>query len=109
MKRRTRNVMRRPTVAPHHGQVQVGVSFDAAYARIQAQPDTTYVTAAQTPFTAVAATVQRGQRRGQRVIIFRRGRSESARAYEDCWGHVTNANRTYIDSYTQAVGLALGD
>ena len=93
--------MNRPTRPPHHGTVAVTKSFQQAYQEIGR--GAAFTTNAGTPFTAEAGQVKKGRRKGQQVIIFRRGHAESARAYECCWGHATNCNRTYIDSYTQVI------
>jgi hypothetical protein len=67
---------------------------------IQERPESVYTTAFGTRFTAEARLAKKGQHKGQKVIIFKQNGKEMARAYECCWGHETNCNRTYIDSYS---------
>ncbi|CAK7069707.1 MAG: hypothetical protein KER_03053 [Kerstersia gyiorum] len=98
-----RNGQRRPTVSPHHGNLTPTMSFNDAYGAAQRNPATVYNTSAGRPYTLHAALAKRGEHKGQRVIRFMRNEKESARAYECCWGHVTNCNRTYIDSYTSSL------
>ena len=94
---------KRPTRPPHFGTVANPKTFVAAYTSIGAVPTTVYHTAAGTPFTADAGTVSRGRHSGNQVIVFKQNGKEMARAYACCWGHITNCNRTYIDSYAPAV------
>jgi hypothetical protein len=91
----------RPTRPAHSETVANPKTFQQAYVSII--PGHLYHTRAGTPFTAVAGTVSKGRRAGQPVIIFMNGANERARAYMCCWGHQTNCNRTYIDSYTPYV------
>ena len=94
---------KRPTKPPHYGTVQNRETFAAAYASILAAPKTVYQTAAGTPFTAHAVTAIRGKHPGAQVIVFKQDGIEMARAYDCCWGHKTNCNRTYIDSYSPVI------
>lgn len=58
-------------------------------------------------FISNATVAIRGQRSGKRVIVFlheRNGkRTESARAYECCWGHYYNCSGTRIGMYFKAL------
>lgn len=72
---------------------------------MKSNPNRTYKTAVNgTPFTASAQTAARGRHRDEKVLIFRTLEgAERARAYQDCWGHKTNCNRTWIDCYTKQI------
>lgn len=93
----------RPTKPAHCGIVKNSKTFAAAYEAIESAPSALYRTAAATEFTAEARVAKQGRHKGEKVIVFKQSAVEMARAYECCWGHKTNCNRTYIDSYTPVV------
>lgn len=93
----------RPTLNAHSGIVHNSKSFQQAYDEILHNPNRSYRTKAGTPFTCEARITSRGQHTGERVIVFKQGGVEMARAYACCWGKVTNCNRTYIYSYTPMI------
>jgi hypothetical protein len=93
----------RPTIERRSGTVENSKDFSSAFKSISAAPARVYKTQAGTPFTAIAKTVTKGSRLHQEVIIFKQDGKEMARAYEKCWGHTVNCNRTYIDSYTPVI------
>lgn len=95
--------MKRPTVAPHFGSIENSKTFNQAFDSIQANPKKSYFTDSGKEFTAIARTVIKGGRTGEKVIVFKRYDKESARAYSCCWGARTNCNRTYIDPYSHKV------
>jgi hypothetical protein len=90
----------RPTMPPHSGTVTNSKTFATAYRMIQEHSESIYTTAFGTRFTVEARLIQKGHHKRQKVIIFKQDGKEMARAYECCWGHKTNCNRTYIDSYS---------
>lgn len=94
----------KPNIGPHANTAHNRMTFDMAFTHIYANPTTPYATTGDgTPFTARAALTTRGVHKGERVIIFRSNGQERARAYECCWGHGTNCNRTHIACYSEAV------
>lgn len=92
-----------PTQPAHHSTVQNVNTFPQAIALALAAPGHVYHTTAGTPFTVDAGTVSRGRRKDQEVLVFKQNGKEMARAYMCCWGHITNCNRTYINSYTPLI------
>ncbi|MDA8349892.1 MAG: hypothetical protein M0038_14015 [Pseudomonadota bacterium] len=95
----------KPTRPPRHGTAANPRSFTAAYTWVTRHPKLTYHTSGNgTPFRVTAQTATRGRHRDEKVLIFRTLEGvERARAYQDCWGHKTNCNRTWIDCYTQQI------
>jgi hypothetical protein len=94
----------KPTRQPHYGAVTNRVSFQEAFELVEGNPMAEYYTKGNwTPFIIKAAITKRGNYKGQRVLIFLTNNQERARAYECCWGHITNCNRTYIDCYTVSI------
>jgi len=94
----------KPNLGPHYGNVQNRLTFAAAYQHITANPNAQYQTTGnKTTFTAEATRSKGGTHRNQQVIVFRSQGKERARAYECCWGHQTNCNKTHIDCYTKAI------
>ncbi len=88
----------------HQGAINNLLSFNDAYQMLQTHPGSQFATSGNNAsFTAEATTGQKGEHSGERVIIFRSNNVEMARAYECCWGHQTNCNKTYIDCYTQVI------
>jgi len=94
---------------PHYGTVENPLSFDGAYNFVTENPDNEYqTTGLGVEFTATATTAKKGKHVGEQVIIFKSYNAkkrlvERARAYECCWGHQTNCNRTYVDPYTPEI------
>ena len=95
--------MGRPTVVPHFDSVRNPKSFEEAYEFISQNPNRIYYTNLNKEFTAEANITTKGNKQGQKVIIFKRLGTESARSYKCCWGSKTNCNRTYIDSYSDKI------
>ena len=61
----------------------------------------------ETDFVAQAEITQKGPHTGEKVIRFMQDNKEYARAYECCWGHYYNCNRTRIGMYCAALMLLL--
>lgn len=95
----------KPTRPSHHGTACNPKSFAAAYAWVKSNPNQKYKTAGNgAPFRASAQIATRGRHRDEKVLIFRTLEGvERARAYQGCWGHKTNCNRTWIDCYTKQI------
>jgi len=95
--------MGRPTVEPHFGSVDNSKSFEEAYDFIKRNPEKIYHTGLEKEFTTEARITTKGNKKGQKVIVFMRLNKESARSYKCCWGSQTNCNRTYIDPYSHKI------
>ena len=102
-------MIKKQNLGPHFRIITNPKSFDQAFTEIQRNPNATYnTTGNETPFSAEATTCQKGPHKAERVIIFKTKtnkpvETEKARAYECCWGHKTNCNRTHIDCFTKAI------
>ncbi|HFC8519012.1 TPA: hypothetical protein ACFP41_001904 [Neisseria weaveri] len=95
--------MARPNCPAHDDFVTNLLSFEEAYQMLSMNPSTVFKTSAGNEFTALATVTTKGSHKGKKVIRFLRNGGESARAYECCWGHKTNCNRTFIDCYTKVL------
>lgn len=97
--------MRRPTrpARLRNPAFQPPLTFAEAWRLAEDHPQRVFRTQRGTMFRLQPGITGRGPRRGARVIRFMRPDGESSRAYEECWGCVTNVNRTYIDTYTAAI------
>lgn len=93
------NKMPMPTLEKHAGKANNRITFLEAVELIQSNKN--YVTSSGKQFTAEAKKTTKGNHKGKITIIFLRNGKESARAYECCWGHITNCNNTYINMYTE--------
>ena len=91
--------MTRPTEPPHDGQLNNPNTFQVARANLGNIPQD-FETTAGTPFIAEAHIDGKGQHEGHDSILIKRDGEIRAYIYECCWGHITNCNGTYIDSYT---------
>ena len=94
---------KRPTKDPHSGLVDNPKTFQQVYGDVSRNSGNQYRTKAGTPFTCEARITSKGPHEGDKVIVFKQNATEMARAYECCWGKLTNCNRTYIDSYTPEI------
>ena len=91
-----------PTRPPHSGNAANSSSFDEAYRLASEDPGRSFETEGlKAAFQVIATKGMRGLHSGKRVLRFMNGRIEKARAYECCWGHQTNCNRTYIHMYSE--------
>lgn len=93
---------------PHQGNVQLDCDFDKTWESLKAKSELLLQTEIEgKPFVAKATIAARGQHAGERVIVFlheKNGmRTESARAYECCWGHYYNCYGTRIGMYFKAL------
>ena len=91
----------------HEGDVRLIHEFDKAWEFLNRTGKRSLQTAIRTPFVAEANVTQKGEHKGERVIIFRQERNgeleEFGRSYECCWGRYHNWNRTRIGMYCQAL------
>lgn len=94
-------------IQPHQGSIALEQGFDTVYDWLAGSEPLELVTEAGTSFTAKARVVAKGKHLGERVILFLRHGSESARCYACCWNHYYNCNRTRIGMYCKAVDEAV--
>jgi hypothetical protein len=92
------------TIKVHDGDADRRASFREALHFIRQRGEITLQTAVGTTFTARASDSRRGD-----VIRFLQNRTEYARAYECCWVHYYNCNRTRIGMYCDAVDSAASE
>ena len=88
---------------PHEGKVALQHKFDATHKWLRSQGEISLTTASGTQFTARAEMTKRGPHAGENVIRYFQGGTEYGRAYECCWGHYYNCNRTRIGMYCEAL------
>jgi hypothetical protein len=93
---------------PHQGNLKVDCEFDKVWDFLNAKDELSLQTEKEgKTFIAKATEAVRGQHSGQRAIVFlheKNGkRTESARAYECCWGHYYNCYGTRIGMYFKAL------
>lgn len=93
----------KPNIGPHSGQVNNPLAFEDAYSLAGAAPNDVYRTRGGKAFQVVATVGQKGAHANERVLRFMDGTTERARAYADCWGHITNCNSQHIDIYSEAI------
>jgi len=91
----------------HQGSVPLKNSFEGAHSWLSLNRTNDLVTAKGERFEAVAYTAGKGPHKGQKVIRFLKKGREFARAYECCWGHTTNCNKTRIAVYSAAIDAAI--
>ena len=91
----------------HQGSVPLSHSFEQAHRWLSLNNINDLVTARGERFEAVAYTAGKGPHQGKKVIRFLKKGQEFARAYECCWGHTTNCNKTRIEVYSAAIDAAM--
>ena len=92
-----------PNPGPRSGEANNPLTFQEAYSQAEATPDASYTTQSGKVFQVTATVGQKGTHANDRVLKFMDGKTEKARAYLDCWGHVTNGKSQHIDLYSEAV------
>jgi hypothetical protein len=92
-------------IEPHQGKVDLQHTFGAAYNWLKKKGEVALRTAAGTHFTAQAAITNSGSHSGEPTIRFFQRGTEYARAYECCWRHYYNCNRTRMGMYCQALDM----
>ncbi len=83
----------------HEGEIQLSHSFDFVWTNLKLVGKIGLRTSAGTNFKA-CSSITRDLRC---VIRFFQNKKEYARAYECCWGHYYNCNRTRIGMYAKAL------
>jgi hypothetical protein len=91
-------------ILPHKGDVIMKNSFDSAWDYLDKEGPLVLQTRKGTEFKVSAVR----SREGKPVIRFFQHDKEYARAYECCWGHYCNCNRTRIGMYCEALDSELG-
>lgn len=91
-------------IRAHDGNAERQASFGRAFALLRPGGGMALTTSIGTPFTARAADSRKGP-----VIRFFQGKIEYARAYECCWIHYYNCNRTRIGMYCDALDSAAAE
>ncbi len=88
----------KPIIQAHDGTAERRATFNEAFAFLQQNGEVALTTSAGTEFATRAAD----SRKGAVIRFFQRG-TEFARAYQCCWDHYYNCNRTRIGMYCDAV------
>ena len=91
-----------PRIQPHHGAAKMANDFRVAFDFVSRMRKLTLQTRNGAAFTAEAT-----ESAGRRVIAFRQREQHYAPAYECCWGHYYNCNRTRIWMYCAALDSAI--
>ena len=92
---------------PHEGTLQLKHQFNEAYQFIEEHGQLELKTKSGTDFVAQAEITKKGPHSGEEVIRFMQDGKEYARAYDCCWGHYYNCNRTRIGMYCAAVDIVI--
>ncbi len=93
---------------PHEGTLQLKNEFQKAYNWLEKRGPAELKTKSRTRFIAKANITRRGPHTGEKVIRFMQDGKEYGRAYECCWGHYYNCNRTRIGMYCTALDNVVG-
>lgn len=93
----------------HAGIIRLVSEFDLAWEWIRNHPNYLFATNSGTLFTARAGNATKGINKGMKVIRIYQDKVEYSRAYECCWGHYSNCNRTLLGMYSQAIDKAIND
>lgn len=83
----------------HQGKVQLSHTFNDLHSYLNRVGDVETETSTGTKFKATSSIT----RDGRPAIIFFQKSKEYARAYECCWGHYYNCNRTRFGMYAKAL------
>lgn len=83
----------------HEGVVEQKRSFVDTWAALSVRRSVSAMTTTGKEFAALATVTGDGRK----VILFKRNGAESARAYECCWGHYYNCNRTRFGMYAKVL------
>ena len=94
---------------PHEGNLELAHSFDDAWEVVDSNKGMRLETSTGSPFTVRSSFTSRGPHKGENTLRFFKGKQEFARAYQCCWGHYSNCNRTRIGMYRKALDNALSD
>jgi hypothetical protein len=92
---------------PHEGTLQLKHKFNKAFSWLEKLEFSEFMTKRGTDFIATAEITRKGPHTGEKVIRFMQDDKEYARAYECCWGHYYNCNRTRIGMYCASLDGAI--
>ena len=92
----------------HEGSAQRRNPFDQAHRWLSRKGGVELRSSDGERFQATASVCAKGFHRGDRVIKFMSKGREATRAYECCWEHHTNCNRTPIQLYCAPLDAAVG-
>lgn len=95
-------------IEPHEGTVELRNTFAFVHRWLSGKAGVVLTTSVGTQFTAQAGFTKRGSHAGEPVIRFFQGGIEFGRAYECCWGHYYNCNRTRVGMYCRALDSEVG-
>ena len=90
-------------IEAHGGYIEHKHSFPDVYTFLNNNNEIRLSTSTGKEFTATATITKDGRE----VIRFHRNNKESARAYECCWGHYYNCNRTRFGMYAKGLDVLL--
>ena len=93
----------KPNLGPRSGEANNPLTFQEAYAQAEETPGAPYTALNGKVFHVTAGLGQKGTHADEKVLKFMDGKTEKARAYLDCWGHVTNGKSQHIDLYSEAM------
>lgn len=94
---------------PHEGTLELAYSFSDAWNVVDSNKGMRLETRTGSPFTVVNSFASRGLHKGEKTLRLFKGEQEFARAYQCCWGHYYNCNRTRIGMYCRALDVAFSD
>jgi hypothetical protein len=83
----------------HDGVVEQKRGFLDTWTALSARGPVSAMTTTGKQFDSLATVTGDGRK----AIVFKRNGLESARAYECCWGHYYNCNRTRFGMYSKAL------
>jgi thermostable 8-oxoguanine DNA glycosylase len=86
-------------IKAHHGKTEMRHTFQETWDYLDNNGPVNLQTSREVRFQARASVTESGKD----VIIFQQGGKEYARAYECCWGHYYNCNRTRFGMYAKAL------
>jgi len=86
-------------IEPHQDDVRLSHSFDDAWTYLKKIDGVDLLTSVGTQFMAISDTTKDSRH----VIRFFQKGKEYGRAYQCCWGHYYNCNRTRIGMYEEAL------
>jgi len=88
---------------PHEGAIELQHVFSEVCQWLQDNGNVILTTDVGTEFTAKYSLANRNGNISEQTIRFFQNRKEYGRAYNCCWGHYYNCNRTRIGMYCKAL------
>jgi len=86
-------------IRAHDGIAEQRRSFEETWKALASRNAVSAMTTTGKQFISLATVT----RDGRKAIVFKRNGMESARAYECCWGHYYNCNRTRFGMYSKGL------